>query len=310
MCDADVLEGEPDVVGDTEVGERRVVQDETPNLSGGCPTGSLPASLYETVGGDQRPATITVPLGLFRAGQRRPNRVGWKDQTLGLRFVENRTLDDPEYRAAMIDLLGLLAYGELQGFTRMAADSTMAPTLAEQAQAAAIAATEFRQFERLAQRLIDVDADPEDAMTPFVESIDTFHQDTAPSDWWESLVKIYVGDGIARDFYLEMSTFVDPETSQLVRSVFADRGQADFVVTSVRQAIEADPTIAGRLALWARRLVGEALSQAQRVSAERDSFTTLLVAGDGGLDLAGVGALFERMTARHTARMESLGLAP
>ena len=222
--------------------------------------------------------------------------------------MESRSLDDPEYRVAMVDLLGLLAYGELQGFTRMAADSMMAPTLAEQAQAAAIAATEFRQFERLAQRLIDVDADPEEAMAPFVESIDTFHRDTAPSDWWESLVKIYVGDGIARDFYLEMSTFVDPETSQLVRSVFADRGQADFVITSVRQAIDAEPTIAGRLALWARRLVGEALSQAQRVSAERDSFTTLLVSGDGALDLAGVGALFERMTSRHTARMESLGL--
>lgn len=274
----------------------------------GVPQGPGRLRSRGSAGGDERPATSTVLLTHRHGGQRRPARSEPALGTLGLAIVESRSLEDPDYRTAMVDLLGLLAYGELQGFTRMAADSTMAPTLAEQAQAAAIAATEFRQFERLAQRLIDVDADPEDAMAPFVESIDNFHQDTAPSDWWESLVKIYVGDGIARDFYLEMSTFVDAETSQLVRSVFADRGQADFVVTSVRQAIEADPTIAGRLALWARRLVGEALSQAQRVSAERDSFTTLLVSGDGGLDLAGVGALFERMTARHTARMEKLGL--
>lgn len=224
--------------------------------------------------------------------------------------MDSRSLDDPDYREAMIDLLGLLAYGELQGFTRMAADAAMAPTLAEQAQAGAIAATEFRQFERLAQRLIDVDADPEQAMAPFVDSIDAFHRDTAPSDWWESLVKIYVGDGIARDFYLEMSVFVDPQTSQLIRSVFADRGQADFVITSVRQAIAVDPSIGGRLALWARRLVGEALSQAQRVSAERESLTALLITGDDGLDLAGVGALFERMTTRHEGRMAKLGLQP
>ena len=222
--------------------------------------------------------------------------------------MDTRSLEDPDYREAMIDLLGLLAYGELQGFTRMAADAAMAPTLAEQAQAGAIAATEFRQFERLAQRLIDVDADPELAMAPFVSSIDAFHRDTAPSDWWESLVKIYVGDGIARDFYLEMSVFVDPQTSQLIRSVFADRGQADFVITSVRQAIDIDPTIAGRLALWARRLVGEALSQAQRVSAERESLSALLITGEDGLDLAGVGALFERMTTRHQSRMAKLGL--
>jgi len=224
--------------------------------------------------------------------------------------VETRTLDDPVYRSAMIDLLGLLAYGELQGFARMSADAAMAPSLGEQAQASAIAVNEFRQFERLAQRLVDVGAEPEAAMAPFVASIDAFHRDTAPSDWPESLVKIYVGDGIARDFYLETSGFVDPETSALIRSVFADRGQADFVVTSVRHAIAEDPAVAGRLALWGRRLVGEALSQAQRVSAERESLSALLISGEGGLDLAGVGELFARMTTRHTARMERLGLEP
>ena len=35
----------------------------------------------------------------------------------------------------------------------------------------------------------------------------------------------------------------------------------------------------GRLALWGRRLVGEALSQAQRVAAERDALAALLVGG-------------------------------
>lgn len=71
--------------------------------------------------------------------------------------------------------------------------------------------------------------EPQAAMAPFVQSLNEFHASTAPSDWLESLVKIYVGDGIARDFYLEVSRFVDPETGGLIRSVFTDRGQADFV---------------------------------------------------------------------------------
>lgn len=224
--------------------------------------------------------------------------------------VKSRTLEDPEYTAAVVDLLGLLAYGELQGFTRMAIDSTLAPNLRDQAQTARMAATEFRQFERLRDRLVGLSVDPEAAMAPFVASIDAYHASTAPSGWLEGLVKIYVGDGIARDFYLEMSYFVDPDTAGLIRSVFADRGQADFVVASVRQAIAAEPALAGRLALWARRLVGEALSQAQRVSAQRESLTSLLVAGDEGLDLQGVGELFGRLTTRHTERMATLGLAP
>ena len=56
----------------------------------------------------------------------------------------------------------------------------------------------------------------------------------------------------------------------------------------MRAAIAADPALAGRLALWARRLVGEALSQAQQVAVERDALALLLVGGTG--DLAGVAA--------------------
>ena len=222
--------------------------------------------------------------------------------------VERKDLSDPDYRVALTDLLGLLAYGELQGHHRITADSVMAPTLAEQARTAQMAVTEFRQYEKLYARLVELQMNPETAMAPFVSVINSFHAQTAPSNWLESLVKLYVGDGIARDFYLEISGFVDPETSGLVRSVFADRGQADFVVSTVRTAITTDPVVGGRLALWARRLVVEALSQAQRVSVDRDSLARLLIEGEDGLDLVGVGELFNRLTARHTDRMALLGL--
>jgi hypothetical protein len=74
----------------------------------------------------------------------------------------------------------------------------------------------------------------------------------------------------------------------------------------VRAATAADPAVAGRLALWARRLVGEALIQAQRVAVERDALTELLVGGSG--DLASMGRLLVRLTDGHTARMQALGL--
>ena len=35
--------------------------------------------------------------------------------------------EDPTYRAAVVDLLGALAYGELTAFSRLAADAEMAP---------------------------------------------------------------------------------------------------------------------------------------------------------------------------------------
>ena len=51
--------------------------------------------------------------------------------------------DHPGYRAAIVDLLGLLAYGELSGFFRMAADAELAPTIHVKAQAAAMAIREW-----------------------------------------------------------------------------------------------------------------------------------------------------------------------
>ena len=120
-----------------------------------------------------------------------------------------------------------------------------------------------------------------------------------------------VGDGIAADFYREVAAYVDEDTRALVLDVLADTGHADFVVDRVRAAIDADPQVAGRLALWARRLVGEALSQAQRVAVERDSLSTLIVGGVDrpGMDLAELGQVFARMTENHIKRMASLGLA-
>ncbi|GAA4966885.1 hypothetical protein GCM10023238_38440 [Streptomyces heliomycini] len=38
---------------------------------------------------------------------------------------------DPQYRAAVVDLLGALAYGELAAFERLAEDAKLAPTLAD-----------------------------------------------------------------------------------------------------------------------------------------------------------------------------------
>jgi tRNA-(MS[2]IO[6]A)-hydroxylase (MiaE)-like len=218
---------------------------------------------------------------------------------------------DPAYRDAVVDLLGALAYGQLTAFSRLASDADLAPTLAAKAELAGMAVAEFGYFEALEQRLRAIGADPEAAMDPFVSAIDAFHERTAPSDWLESLVKAYVGDGIAMDFYREISAYLDPATHDLATRVAAGSGQAEFAVREVRAAIVADPRLSGRLALWGRRLVGEALSQAQRVAADRDGLTALMVgtADRPGADLAELVKMFGRLTESHSRRMAALGLS-
>jgi hypothetical protein len=219
-------------------------------------------------------------------------------------------MEDPVYAEAVVDLLGAVAYGEISAFDRLAQDARMAPDLADKAELARMATVEFTHYERLCEYLVGLGADTLQAMEPFKVAFDAFHTRTASSDWLEGLVTAYVGDGLAADFYSEIATFLDPDTRTVIVECLRDTGNAEFVVDRVRAAIARDHRVGGRLALWGRRLMGEALTQAQRVAAERDELTALLAGGVDrpSLDLAAIGRLFARLTENHTARMASLGL--
>jgi hypothetical protein len=213
-----------------------------------------------------------------------------------------------EHADGVVDLLGMLAYATLSGFFRLTDDAAIAVSLADKMALAEMAVAEYGHFRRLLRRLEELDVDPSIAMQPFVLALDAFHARTQPADWLEGLVKAYVGDGISADFYRTVADLLDPPTQALVTEVLADTGHADFVIARVREAITADPSVAGRLALWARRLVGEALGQAQRIAAEREALARLLAGGDPA-QLRKIGRMFAKLTDAHSGRMAALGLA-
>ncbi|GGF40120.1 hypothetical protein GCM10011519_12240 [Marmoricola endophyticus] len=223
--------------------------------------------------------------------------------------------EDPEYVAAVVDILGVIAYGEITAFERLVDDAKLAPTLTDKLDLGAMAAKEFGHVQPLLDRIAALGHDPVAVVEEFAAPFDAFHAHTAPRDWLEGLVKAYVGDGLAADFYREIAQFLDAGTRDLITESLEESGQSDFVVSRVREAIAADPRVGGRLALWGRRLMGEALTQAQRVAAERDSMTTLLAGtfespGVSSMDLAALGRMFTRLTENHSARMGELGLEP
>ena len=217
---------------------------------------------------------------------------------------------DEDYRRAAVDLLGAIAYGELSAFERLVEDAKMAPGIDDKIAIGAMATAEFGHLQKLVERLSELGADPAEAMQAFRPGFDSFHAHTAPADFYEGLIKAYVGDGLAADFYREIAAYLDPETREVIISSLEDTGQTAFIVERVRAGIVADHRLGGRLALWGRRLMGEALTQAQRVAGDRDSLTALLAGGVDrpGLDLAALGRMFTRLTERHSERMAELGL--
>ena len=218
---------------------------------------------------------------------------------------------DPVYLAAVVDLLGVIAYGEMSAFERLAEDAKMAPTLQDKAELARMASTEFAHFEALRARLGELGADPFAAMEPFVAPFDAFHARTAPADWLEGLVKAYVGDGLAADFYREIAAFLDADTRGHHLESLADAGQS-----RVRGRPGAGRHRRGPPGRRAARAVGPAADgggavagAAGRRRARRAHRAAGRRRGPPGMDLAAIGRLFTRLTENHSVRMEALGLS-
>ena len=222
-----------------------------------------------------------------------------------------RDLSDPTFRQGVVALLGMLAYGELVSFFTVVTDADRAPSTVKKVRLTEVAIREFEHYKLLAARLEELGANAHEAMARFRPALDEWHRRCQPTDWYEGLMKVYAGSSIATDFYAECGRFVDPQTRALVERVLGDADHYDYAKVELEAAIIRDPKLAARMALWGRRIVGEALSQAQRSAADNDDLTALLMDdGSGsGFDLAELMHLFTRITEAHTRRMEDLGLS-
>jgi 1,2-phenylacetyl-CoA epoxidase catalytic subunit len=220
--------------------------------------------------------------------------------------VTDTTAKLTELTVGVADLLGAIAYGELAAFEQLSRDSASAPNLAGRAALARMAAAEMAHYDLVADYLTRFGIDVEAAMQPYRTSFDAFHKIVVAKNWYESIIEAYVGDGLAADLYRELGNALDPETRDLINTVLADTGHADFAQREISAAVADDRILRDKLTLWCRRLLGEALTQAQYVVAERDDLATLMITAYG--DMSGIAVLFKTLQQRHTKRMSALGL--
>lgn len=203
-------------------------------------------------------------------------------------------------------LFALLAYGEVAAFYRLTDEARMAPNLRGRINMASMAAAEMGHYELLRDALQRRGVDVVPAMSGYAGALENYHRLTTPSTWMEALVKTYVGDALAADFYLEIADALPDEVAEVVRGVLSETGHSQFVVAEVRAAVTASAQQRARLTLWSRRLLGEAITQAQHVLAEHDELVDLVVSGTEGLTQ--LAEFFDRLQRTHSDRMRELGL--
>jgi hypothetical protein len=165
----------------------------------------------------------------------------------------------------------------------------------------------MKHYELLRDALESRGVDVVSAMSKYVSALENYHRLTMPSTWLEALVKTYVGDALAADLYLEIADALPDEVADVVRAALSETGHSQFVVAEVRAAVTASSKQRSRLQLWSRRLLGEAITQAQYLLADHDELVDLMLSGTGGLSQ--LGAFFERLQRTHDQRMHELGLS-
>ncbi|TQR87646.1 hydroxylase [Mycobacterium hodleri] len=219
---------------------------------------------------------------------------------------EQTVTPTPTRHAAVDQLFALLAYGEVAAFYRLTDEARMAPNLAGRINMASMAAAEMNHYEILREALAKRGVDIVPAMTRYASALENYHRLTTPSTWLEALVKTYIGDALAADFYLEIADALPDDAADVVRAVLSETGHSQFVVAEVKAAVTASDKQRHRLALWSRRLLGEAITQAQYVLAEHDELVDFVVSSGEGIGQ--LTEFFDRLQNTHNARIRELGL--
>lgn len=205
----------------------------------------------------------------------------------------------PAADVAVDEALGLIGSGSVNLFLRLAKDSRHAPQTAGLVTLSRMAAAELTLLDAVERVARTLGVDAEAAMTPFRGTLDDFDSRTSPNDWWERVVKTYVGYGVIRDFQREVCVRLPEALQEELTAVVGDSGYSDWVVAEIEPVLAADAQLAARLALWGRRVMGEALTAVRQVLAAHPA---LLPAGG---DTARVLAI---VTERHALRLGRLGL--
>src|ERR1700755_2396404 len=121
--------------------------------------------------------------------------------------------------AGVNELFALLAYGEVAAFYRLTDEARMAPNLLGRINIARMAAAEMHHYELLRDALDRRGVDIVAAMTRYAPALENYHRLTTPSTWLEALVKTYICDALAADFYLEIADVLPDEVRNVVRGV-------------------------------------------------------------------------------------------
>jgi tRNA-(MS[2]IO[6]A)-hydroxylase (MiaE)-like len=207
-------------------------------------------------------------------------------------------------REAVGDLLAALSYGERAALRRAEANVDLAPDERRRKQQQHVVARERENAALLEARARELGGSPDREAT-FAPFFDGFFEDTEPRDWLEAQAWHYVGDALVGDFGDVLLPALDRVSAEVVRRALLDREEQEgYALDELTRLLEEDPRRRDRVAAYARRIIGEGLTQARRALVATGAIRSLL--GGEEVEKRLILDLWERLR----VRLDRLGIEP
>ncbi len=208
-------------------------------------------------------------------------------------------VDLVEFTPELLEFLGRAAYVQLTEFENLSRAISTAPSTAAKTSIGHAAELSLAKHRMLVAEITAAGGSPADAMEPATASVDSFERATHGADWFETVVTCYLTAGFLDDFFARLAQGLPPEPARRITTIYAGESGEAVLAELLRSAIDENPRLASRLAMWGRRLVGDTMLVAR---------SSLHFTADHKSDEARIEPVFTELIAAHTRRMDALGL--
>lgn len=208
-------------------------------------------------------------------------------------------LDLHEFTPDLVAFLGRSAYVQLTLFENLSRAISSAPTTSAKTAIGRAAELSLGKHRALVDEIARAGRDPAEVMEPYTGVVDEFERETHGADWFETLVTCYLTAGFLDDFFARLAVGLPADQSRRITAIFTAESGEKVLAAQLQAAIDDNPRLASRLAMWGRRLVGDTLLVAR---------SALVFTENHKSDEARVEPVFTELIAAHTRRMDALGL--
>ena len=212
---------------------------------------------------------------------------------------------------ATVELLGVLAYGQLRSFGAMSAAVRFAPDARSADRIATFARREHDAYELLHDHLATLTELPTAAMDRQKALFDRFFERAPLDDWFGATVFFAFGIPLARDFMRIVAARLATSSAQVVLRALEDRAEVEDAAVALLHAQLEDEQARVRARALVADLLGQALTAFQQAVSDSDALGVLVTEG-GAADVDDTSAEVRRLAmellAAHRGRVLALGL--